>query len=241
MLTAWRSRSSGRSSTPDIPTSKSPRSTEASIELHATCTNPGRRPSPCAIIPAISTSKPRTRDGSAGSASTNGAPPSASPPQRSTGRAACDAAERHPAASSATAALAAIARAAVEPCLTTSATIARRLGYGAACDERREQHRARAAAARSVHAGGGGVRPRRLVAAGRRIDAQRFIEGDDEQTVGPKRRRRHDQRHPVFQELVRRHEAARLPVLARPIVAVVAEARTDEREVGCARRRAKRA
>ena len=82
-VTAWRSRSSGRSSTPDIPTSKSPRSTDASIELHATCTNTGARPSPRAIIPAISTSKPRTREGSAGSASTNGAPPSASPPQRS--------------------------------------------------------------------------------------------------------------------------------------------------------------
>ena len=54
-----------------------------SIDAHATCTNCGRRPSPRAIMSAISTSKPRTRDGSAASASTNGAPPSASPPQRS--------------------------------------------------------------------------------------------------------------------------------------------------------------
>src|SRR5712671_976662 len=42
-----------------------------------------RRPSPRAMRSATSTSKPRTRDGLAGSASTNGAPPSASPPHTS--------------------------------------------------------------------------------------------------------------------------------------------------------------
>src|SRR6266542_3318733 len=42
-----------------------------------------RRPSPWAMRPATSTSKPRTCDGLAGSASTNGAPPSASPPHTS--------------------------------------------------------------------------------------------------------------------------------------------------------------
>src|SRR6266540_2053834 len=41
------------------------------------------RPSPRAIVSATSTSNPRTREASAGSASTNGAPPSASPPHRS--------------------------------------------------------------------------------------------------------------------------------------------------------------
>src|SRR5213592_861196 len=42
-----------------------------------------RRPSPRAMRSATSTSKPRTWDGLAGSASTNGAPPSASPPHTS--------------------------------------------------------------------------------------------------------------------------------------------------------------
>src|SRR5437773_8200246 len=54
------------------------------MSLKATWMNSGRRPSPLAISPATSTSKPRRMDGSRGSASTNGAPPSASPPQRST-------------------------------------------------------------------------------------------------------------------------------------------------------------
>src|SRR5437870_1936691 len=54
------------------------------MSLKATWMNSGRRPRPLAISPATSTSKPRRMDGSRGSASTNGAPPSASPPQRST-------------------------------------------------------------------------------------------------------------------------------------------------------------
>src|SRR5687767_3444132 len=47
--------------------------------------NRGVRPRPLARSAAISTSKPMTRAGSSGSASTNGAPPSASPPHRSSG------------------------------------------------------------------------------------------------------------------------------------------------------------
>src|SRR2546422_5913202 len=47
---------------------------------HWTWTKRVVRPSPRAIRSATSTSKPRTCDGSAGSASTKGAPPSASPP-----------------------------------------------------------------------------------------------------------------------------------------------------------------
>src|SRR6266566_5316904 len=50
---------------------------------HWTWTKRVVRPSPRAIRSATSTSKPRTCDGSAGSASTKGAPPSASPPHRS--------------------------------------------------------------------------------------------------------------------------------------------------------------
>src|SRR5215510_2044470 len=46
----------------------------------------GVRPRPDASSCAISTSKPTTRVGSAASASTYGAPPSASPPHRSSGR-----------------------------------------------------------------------------------------------------------------------------------------------------------
>src|SRR5258708_9971739 len=63
--------------------SKSPRATLWSMLFHATCTKRGMRPSPFAISPATSTSKPRSVEGSWGSASENGAPPSASPPQRS--------------------------------------------------------------------------------------------------------------------------------------------------------------
>src|SRR5207248_8765865 len=59
-------------------------STDWSILDHWIWTKRLVRSSPRAIRPATSTSKPRTCDGSAGSASTNGAPPSASPPQRST-------------------------------------------------------------------------------------------------------------------------------------------------------------
>src|SRR3989454_10815202 len=54
---------------------------------HCTCTNLAPivpPPSPRAMRSATSTSKPRTRAGFAGSASTNGAPPSASPPHTST-------------------------------------------------------------------------------------------------------------------------------------------------------------
>src|SRR5260370_30772342 len=51
---------------------------------HWTWTKRVERPSPRAIRSATSTSKPRTGDGSAGSASTKGAPPSASPPHTST-------------------------------------------------------------------------------------------------------------------------------------------------------------
>src|SRR5919197_712107 len=47
-------------------------------------TNSGVRPRPRAIRFAISTSKPTSRSGCRGSASTNGAPPSGSPAQRST-------------------------------------------------------------------------------------------------------------------------------------------------------------
>ena len=65
-----------------MPIVKSPRANDCSMDAQATCTNCGSRPRPRAIIVAISTSKPRTRVGSAASASTNGAPPSASPPQR---------------------------------------------------------------------------------------------------------------------------------------------------------------
>ena len=68
---------------PLIPMSKSPRTTDASIDVKPTCTKRGVRESPLASSDAMSTSKPRTFDGSAGSASTIGAPPSASPPQRS--------------------------------------------------------------------------------------------------------------------------------------------------------------
>src|SRR3954464_2334647 len=68
-----------------MPISKSPRCTDWSISLNETCTNSGRLPSPFAICSATSTSNPRSFDGSLGSASTNGAPPSASPPQRKTG------------------------------------------------------------------------------------------------------------------------------------------------------------
>src|SRR5436305_4637209 len=55
------------------------------MSLNETWTNSGRLPRPFAICSATSTSKPRSFDGSFGSASTNGAPPSASPPQRKTG------------------------------------------------------------------------------------------------------------------------------------------------------------
>src|ERR1044071_5995888 len=48
-------------------------------------TNSDLRPSPRAISSATSTSKPTTSSGCAGSASTNGAPPSGSPAQRKTG------------------------------------------------------------------------------------------------------------------------------------------------------------
>src|SRR5437763_5614978 len=84
MVAASIARRAGVSSTPLMPISKSPRRTDWSMSLKATCTNSARRPSPLAISPATSTSKPRRTDGSRGSASTNGAPPSASPPQRST-------------------------------------------------------------------------------------------------------------------------------------------------------------
>src|SRR3954462_1374436 len=63
--------------------SKSPRIAEASRLVKPTCTKRGSRPSPRARIAATSTSNPTTRLGLLGSASTNGAPPSASPPQRS--------------------------------------------------------------------------------------------------------------------------------------------------------------
>src|SRR5438445_268877 len=56
---------------------------------HWTWTKRVVRPSPRAIRSATSTSKPRTCDGSAGSASTNGAPPSASPPHTSTRAVGC--------------------------------------------------------------------------------------------------------------------------------------------------------
>src|SRR6267143_3420787 len=56
---------------------------------HWTWTKRVVRPSPRAIRSATSTSKPRTCDGSAGSASTKGAPPSASPPQTSTRAVGC--------------------------------------------------------------------------------------------------------------------------------------------------------
>src|SRR5712691_1668253 len=81
MVTACCARRTGVSSTPESPTSKSPRSTEASIDVKATCRKRGRRPRPRARTSAISTSNPRTVDGSFGSASTYGAPPSAPPPQ----------------------------------------------------------------------------------------------------------------------------------------------------------------
>src|SRR5258708_3002339 len=66
-----------------MPMSKSPRDTLWSMLLQATCTNRGVRPRPFAISAATSTSKPRNFAGSFGSASQNGEPPSASPPQRS--------------------------------------------------------------------------------------------------------------------------------------------------------------
>src|SRR5918912_1458757 len=84
MVVASMARRAGVSSTPLMPMSKSPRCTDWSMSVNATCTNSGRRPRPLAICSATSTSKPRSMDGSRGSASTNGAPPSASPPQRST-------------------------------------------------------------------------------------------------------------------------------------------------------------
>src|ERR1051325_8342449 len=97
MVAASMPRRAGVSSTPLMPTSKSPRRTDWSMSLKATCTNSGRRPRPLAISPAASTSKPRRIDGSRGSASTNGAPPSASPPQRSTRSSAlaCSASSAH--------------------------------------------------------------------------------------------------------------------------------------------------
>src|SRR5688572_12035227 len=63
--------------------SKSPRAAAASRLVKPTWTNRGRRPRPSASSCATSTSNPTTRAGLAGSASTNGAPPSASPPHRS--------------------------------------------------------------------------------------------------------------------------------------------------------------
>jgi hypothetical protein len=73
------------SSMPLRPISASPRSIDWSIDENWTKTKLGVRPSPRAMSSAISTSKPTSLDGSRGSASTKGAPPSGSPAQRSGG------------------------------------------------------------------------------------------------------------------------------------------------------------
>ena len=52
------------------------------MEVNVTLIKPALRPRPRAMRSAISTSKPTTLSGWAGSASTNGAPPSGSPAQR---------------------------------------------------------------------------------------------------------------------------------------------------------------
>ena len=65
------------------PMRKSPRFTDASIDVNWTGWKRGRSPSFDAMSDATSTSKPTTRSGSRGSASTKGEPPSASPPHRS--------------------------------------------------------------------------------------------------------------------------------------------------------------
>ena len=75
----------GASSIPERPRSKSPRAADWSSDWKATWTKTGLRPRPFARRAAISTSKPRSFVGSCASASTNGAPPSASPPQRKAG------------------------------------------------------------------------------------------------------------------------------------------------------------
>src|SRR4051794_33491142 len=68
---------------PLIPMSASPRAMLWSIDSNRTLTNSAGRPRPCANSSAISTSNPTSRSGWDGSASTNGAPPSGSPAQRS--------------------------------------------------------------------------------------------------------------------------------------------------------------
>src|SRR5437867_102117 len=81
------------------PTSKSPRAAAASMLVKPTWTKRGVRPRLDASNCATSTSKPTTCEGSFGSASTYGAPPSASPPQRSSAgafaRTADEASARH--------------------------------------------------------------------------------------------------------------------------------------------------
>src|SRR6185503_17238314 len=83
----------------------------------------------------------------------------------------------------------------------------------------------------TIDSGTKNVRPRLFVAARRRVDRQRFVERDDQQTVGAKCRRRGDDRHPVAEKLVRRDEAARLSIAARMVVSVVTQARRNEIEV----------
>ncbi len=71
------------SSMPFNPRSASPRSIDCSIDMKVMLTKRGVRPRARAIRSAISTSKPTTRSGTCGSASTYGAPPSGSPAQTS--------------------------------------------------------------------------------------------------------------------------------------------------------------
>ena len=66
-----------------LPGAPSPRAIDCAIDVKVMLTNRGVRPRPRARRSAISTSKPIIRSGFAGSASTYGAPPSASAPQRS--------------------------------------------------------------------------------------------------------------------------------------------------------------
>src|SRR6185503_13057102 len=75
-------RRAGVSSMPLKPISASPRSMDWSIDVKVMLIKLAWRPSLRAMNSAISTSKPTSLSGCAGSASTKGAPPSGSPAQR---------------------------------------------------------------------------------------------------------------------------------------------------------------
>src|SRR5204862_2081808 len=74
---------------------KSPRAAAASMLVNPTWMKRGVRPRADASSCATSTSNPTAREGSIGSASTYGAPPSASPPHRSSAAGCARAAAGH--------------------------------------------------------------------------------------------------------------------------------------------------